>query len=235
MPFLTPSNWPILWIIPTIFYRTLELFILIDMPKTDPRIDAYIGKAAAFAQPIMDHIRSLVHQACPEVEEKMKWSFPHFDYKGQMMCSMAAFKAHCAFGFWKADLIKSAAGKLELKDRTAMGHMGRITSIRDLPSDKAMLKMIKEACLLNDQGITVKRPVTKPESRAQLVVPDDLLTALSKNKKAEKIFNAASYSWRKEYVEWITGAKTAPTRAKRLATAIEWMAEGKGRNWKYER
>ena len=204
------------------------------MSKTDPRIDAYIDKAAPFAQTIMDHIRSLVHQACSEVEEKMKWSMPHFDYKGQMMCSMAAFKAHCAFGFWKADLIKSAEGKVQLKDRTAMGHMGRITSIKDLPSDRAMLKMIKEACQLNEQGITVKRPPPKPEARAELIVPIDLATALSKDKKAEKKFNSSSYSYRKEYVEWIEDAKTAPTRAKRLATALEWIAEGKGRNWKYE-
>ena len=205
------------------------------MPKTDPRIDAYIDKAAPFAQAIMDHIRTLVHQACPSVEEKMKWSMPHFDYKGQMMCSMAAFKAHCAFGFWKADLIKSAQGKLQLKDRTAMGHMGRITSIKDLPSDRAMLKMIKEACLLNDQGITVKRSVPKPESRTDLTIPADLATALSKNISARKKFDSASYSYRKEYIEWITEAKTAPTRAKRLATALEWISEGKGRNWKYER
>jgi len=205
------------------------------MPKTDPRIDAYIDKAAPFAQAIMDHIRTLVHQACPSVEEKMKWSMPHFDYKGQMMCSMAAFKAHCAFGFWKADLIKSAQGKLQLKDRTAMGHMGRITSIKDLPSDRSMLKMIKEACLLNDQGITVKRSVPKPESRTDLTIPADLATALSKNISARKKFDSASYSYRKEYIEWITEAKTAPTRAKRLATALEWISEGKGRNWKYER
>ena len=205
------------------------------MPKTDPRIDAYIDKAAPFAQAIMDHIRTLVHQACPSVEEKMKWSMPHFDYKGQMMCSMAAFKAHCAFGFWKADLIKSAQGKLQLKDRTAMGHMGRITSIKDLPSDRSMLKMIKEACLLNDQGITVKRSVPKPESRTALTIPAELATALSKNISARKKFDSASYSYRKEYIEWITEAKTAPTRAKRLATALEWISEGKGRNWKYER
>ena len=205
------------------------------MPKTDPRIDAYIDKAAPFAQAIMDHIRTLVHQACPSVEEKMKWSMPHFDYKGQMMCSMAAFKAHCAFGFWKADLIKSAQGKLQLKDRTAMGHMGRITSIKDLPSDRSMLKMIKEACLLNDQGITVKRSVPKPESRTDLTIPADLATALSKNITARKKFDSASYSYRKEYIEWITEAKTATTRNKRLATALEWIAEGKGRNWKYEK
>jgi len=205
------------------------------MKKTDSRLDAYIDKAAPFAQPILDHIRSLVHQACPEVEEKMKWSFPHFDYKDQMMCSMAAFKAHCAFGFWKADLIKSAEGKLQLADRTAMGHLGRITSIKDLPSDKAMLKMIKEACILNDQGITIKRPAPKPESRAELIIPPDLSEALAKHKTAQKTFASASYSFRKEYAEWIKEAKTTATRNSRLATAIEWITEGKGRNWKYEK
>jgi len=205
------------------------------MKKTDSRLDAYIDKAAPFAQPILDHIRALVHQACPEVEEKMKWSFPHFDYKDQMMCSMAAFKAHCAFGFWKADLIKSAEGKLQLADRTAMGHLGRITSIKDLPSDKAMLKMIKEACILNDRGIIIKRPPSKPESRPELIIPPDLSEALSKNKTAQKVFTSASYSFRKEYAEWIKEAKATATRNSRLATAIEWISEGKSRNWKYER
>lgn len=204
------------------------------MTKTDPRIDAYIDKAEPFARPILDHIRNLVHQACLEVEEKIKWSFPHFDYKGQMMCSMASFKAHCAFGFWKADLIKSAQGKLQLKDRTAMGNLGKITSIKDLPSDKAMLKMISEACLLNDQGITIKRPLPDAKTKAQLLVPEDMKKALVKNKLAQKIFDAASYSYRKEYISWIIEAKTAETRSKRLATAVEWIAAGKGRNWKYE-
>lgn len=203
------------------------------MPKTDPRIDAYIDKAAPFARPILDHIRSLVHQACPEVEEKIKWSFPHFDYKGEMMCSMAAFKAHCAFGFWKAELIRSSQGKLQLADRTAMGNLGKITSLKDLPSDRAMLKMIKEACALNDKGIKIKKPETA--SKKEVAAPEYLLKALSKNKAAQKTFDAASYSFRKEYIEWITGAKTENTRNTRLKTALEWMAEGKGRNWKYER
>lgn len=203
------------------------------MPRSDPRIDAYIDKAAPFARPILDHIRSLVHQACPEVEEKIKWSFPHFDYKGEMMCSMAAFKAHCAFGFWKAELIRSSQGKLQLADRTAMGNLGKITGLKDLPSDRAMIKMIKEACALNDQGIKVKKP--EPAQKKELVAPEYLLQALAKNKAARKTFDKASYSFRKEYIEWITEAKTETTRQSRIKTALDWMAEGKGRNWKYER
>lgn len=205
------------------------------MAKTDTRIDAYIDKAAPFARPILDHIRTLVHVACPEVEETMKWSFPHFDYKGGMMCSMASFKQHCAFGFWNAGMLKSAEGILETKDRTAMGHLGRITSVKDLPSDKALIKMIKEACKLNDAGIKAPRAKPVKTDKKDLVIVPELLKALSKNKTAKKTFDDASYSFQKEYNQWIEEAKSEATRSSRIVTAVEWIAEGKGRNWKYER
>lgn len=205
------------------------------MAKSDSRIDEYIDKAAPFAKPILDHIRALVHTACPEVEETMKWSFPHFDYKGEMMCSMAGFKQHCAFGFWKGALLKSVENVLQIKDREAMGHLGRITSLKDLPNDRVMIKMIKEACALNEQGIKIKKAVTAKPINKQIHVPADVLKALSKNHAAKKIFEAASYSFKKEYIQWIEEAKSESTRNTRIATAVEWIAEGKGRNWKYER
>jgi len=203
------------------------------MAKKEKLIDAYIAKSADFAKPILNHIRELVHKTCPEVEEKMKWSFPHFDYKGEMMCSMAAFKQHASFGFWKAALMKDPALAEMAKSEVAMGHLGRITSLKDLPSDKKMTAWIKEAMKLNEQGIKVAKP--KPVEKKELVVPDYFIKALSKNKKAKQVFDNFAYSHRKEYLQWIAEAKTEETRDKRMVTALEWIAEGKGRNWKYER
>ncbi len=199
------------------------------MPKTDPRIDAYIEQAADFAKPILLHIRSLVHQACPEIKETMKWSFPHFDYKG-IVCSMAAFKRHCAFGFRKQSLLESDAFP---KEKTAMGSFGRITSLKDLPADSEMISLIKKAVALNEAGIKAEKK--KPQPPKELKVPEALAAALAKNKKARAVFDKLSYSHRKEYIEWIEGAKTEPTRLKRIATTLEWITEGKSLNWKYER
>ncbi len=202
------------------------------MGKNDKRIDAYIAKSQQFAQPILDHIRELVHTACPDVEETIKWGFPHFDYRGEMMCSMAAFKQHCAFGFWKASLMKDMNLVLNARAETAMGHVGKIMSMDDLPSDKTMIAYIKEAAKLNADGIKIKKaPVSK--TKKELIVPDDFLSLLKKNKKAFTVFTGFSYSNKKEYVEWITEAKSEETRISRMKTAVEWMSEGKVRNWKY--
>jgi uncharacterized protein YdeI (YjbR/CyaY-like superfamily) len=198
------------------------------MSKKDPRVDTYIAKSADFAKPILNHLRELVHEACPEVEEEWKWSFPHFSYKG-MFCSMAAFKEHCAFGFWKGSLIVDKNGQSLEK---AMGQFGRITKLSDQPSKKVMVEYIKLAKKLNDDG--VKSPTrAKPKTPRELHVPDDLAIALKRNKAAQATFDRFSPSNKREYVDWITEAKTEATRNKRLETAIEWMAEGKPRNWKY--
>src|SRR5580765_3440096 len=202
---------------------------LFAMPTTDPRVDAYIEKSKDFAKPVLNHIRSLVHDACPDVVETMKWSFPHFDYKG-MMCSMASFKEHCAFGFWKQKLMEDGAFPAE---KTAMGSFGRITSVADLPDDKTMKKLIVMAVKLNDDGIKVKRALVAKGSK-ELVVPEILVAALDACTPAAETFNNFPYSCKKEYVEWITEAKTDATRDRRLATTIEWLSEGKRRNWKYE-
>ncbi len=201
------------------------------MIKQDPRIDAYIAKAAPFAQTILQHIRKLVHKACPDITETMKWSFPHFEYKG-VVCSMAAFKQHCAFGFWKASIMKDTNKIMQIKDRGAMGHFDRITSIKDLPTDKIMIAYIKEAVQLNEDG--VKLPAKTKTVQKEIVIPTDITAALKKNTKARKVFEAFSPSHKKEYIEWITEAKTEPTRIKRLNTMLEWLEEGKDRNWKYK-
>jgi uncharacterized protein YdeI (YjbR/CyaY-like superfamily) len=203
------------------------------MAPTDKSIDAYINKSADFAKPILTHLRKLVHQACPGVEEKMKWSFPHFDYKNEMMCSMAAFKQHCAFGFWKATLMKDPALVENAKSEAAMGHLGRITSLKDLPPDKKLIAYIKEAMDLTDRGIKLSAKSRTTEKK-ELEVPEYFLEALDKNKQAKETFEQYAYSHKKEYLEWITEAKTAATRNKRMETAIEWMAEGKSRHWKYK-
>ena len=198
------------------------------MPTKVPRVDAYITKSAEFARPILKHLRKLGHRACPEVVENLKWGMPHFDYKG-MFCGMAAFNHHCTFGFWKGELIfgtRAAAAE-------AMGQFGRITSLADLPGDKILMRYIKKAVELNDAG--VKKPAPpKPKGKRELVVPDYFLAALRKSKKALATFEAFSYSHKKEYMEWITEAKREETRTQRIQTALEWLAQGKSRNWKYQ-
>ena len=201
------------------------------MGARDPRIDAYIEKSADFARPILTHLREVVHGACPEVEEAMKWGFPHFLYEG-MLCGMASFKAHCTFGFWKGALIVDQGGA---SAERAMGQFGRITSLDDLPPKRVMAGYVKTAMRLNEEG--VKKP-SRPAAKTRkppVVVPDDMAVALRRNRKAAAAFEAFSPSHRREYVEWITEAKRAETRARRLETAIEWIAEGRSRNWKYER
>jgi uncharacterized protein YdeI (YjbR/CyaY-like superfamily) len=199
------------------------------MAKTDKRIDSYISKAEPFAKPVLNHLRNLIHKACPQVEETIKWSFPHFDYAGATICSMASFKEHCAFGFWKASLM-SDPYKI-LSSENAMGQFGRIRNLKDLPADKILTEYIKEAAKLNEDG--VKLPSKAKPEKKNLIVPDYLTAALNKNKKALNTFENFSYSCKKEYIDWLTEAKTEQTRERRLASAIEWMSEGKVRNWKY--
>lgn len=202
------------------------------MAHKEPAIDNYIAKSADFAKPILDHIRKLVHQACPAVEEKMKWSFPHFDYKNEMMCSMAAFKQHCVVGFWKASLMKDPVLIENARSEVSMGHMGKITSLKDLPPDKKLIGYIKEAMKLNDLGVKLP-PKVKSTGSKEITMPDYFQRALNKNKKALQTFENYAYSHKKEYLEWITGAKTEETRNKRLETALEWLSEGKSMHWKY--
>jgi uncharacterized protein YdeI (YjbR/CyaY-like superfamily) len=202
------------------------------MSTTNIKIDAYINKSAAFARPILIHLRKVVHKACPGVQEKIKWGMPHFDYKDNMLCSMASFKQHCAFSFWKASLMKDKTLMMNAKSETSMGHLGRITSLKDLPSEKKLISYIKEAMKLNDDGVKLEKKLRSVKTK--LNIPRELTSALKSNKKAETTFNDFSYSNKKEYIEWINGAKTEDTRNKRLETAVEWLEEGKVRHWKYK-
>lgn len=204
------------------------------MAKKDPRIDAYIEKAADFAKPILKHFRQLVHKACPEVDETTKWGMPYFDYAGGPLAHMAAFKQHCAVGFWKAPLMKGNEKLMEnAKSESAMGHLGRITSLKDLPKDSVLVKFIHEGMKLNEMG--VKLPAAKKTGKPlEVEVPEYVTKALGKNKLARKSFEAFSNSHRKEYVQWITEAKSEETRKKRLDQAVDWISEGKSRHWKYK-
>ena len=201
------------------------------MGKKEKFIDNYIAKSADFAKPILTHFRDLVHAVCPNVKEKLKWGFPHFDYKAGMMCSMAAFKQHCAISFWKASLMKDSDKLISTaKTEVAMGHLGRIASLKDLPTDKILKDYIRQAMELNDKG--VKLP-SKPKTSKAIEPPAYFISALKKNKKALKNFDAFSSGQKKEYVQWVTGAKTEETRLKRMKTTLEWLSEGKIKNWKY--
>jgi len=199
------------------------------MGSRDPRVDAYIAKSAGFARPILTHLRELVHATVPEVTEEVKWGMPAFSYKG-MMVGFAAFKEHAALNFWKHKLIFG-----EERPDDAMGSFGRITTLADLPADEVLAGYLREAKRLNDEGVRAP-PREKPaEERKEPAVPDDLVAALETSPAAMEHFEKFSPSKRKDYVEWITEAKSGATRKKRLDTAVEWIAEGKGRNWKYER
>jgi len=197
------------------------------MPNRDPRVDAYIAKAQPFAKPILTRVRNAMHAGCPDVTETLKWSVPAFEYKG-MLGGMAAFKAHCMFGFWKAPLMKSLSGR---KDR--IGRYSRVASIDAMPDADTLVAMVKEAAALNDAGVTVKR--TRKAAKPAPKPPSYMLAAIRKNKKALAAYEAFSPSHKREYIEWITTAKSAETRARRLEAAVRWMAGGKKRNWKYER
>ena len=192
----------------------------------DERIDAYIERQADFGRPILEHLRAAIHAACPQAEETLKWSSPAFLYKGQMLASMAAFKAHAAFGFWRGSLVTE-----EAEQASAMGQFGRISGIDDLPAPADLAALIRKAMDLTDAGV---KPLRAKTVKGDFTVPDDLRAALDAEPRAAATFDGFSPSARRDYVEWVTGAKQAATRQRRLAQAVEWMAEGKKRNWKYE-
>lgn len=200
------------------------------MPTLDPRIDEYIAKSAPFAQPILAHLRQVIHDACPEVEETIKWGMPFFMYNG-LLCNMASFKAHCTFGFWKGELL---VAQEDDKGREAMGQFGRITSLKDLPPKRTLAGYVKKAMALNVDGIKAPARTRQKEPHA-LSVPDDFLAALEDVPAASAYFAAFPPSAKRDYVEWLLDAKTETTRQRRLEQAVEWIAEGKRRFWKYEK
>ena len=195
--------------------------------KTDPRIDAYIDRQAEFAKPILNHLREVVHAACPDCEETLKWSMPSFMYKGEILAGMAAFKQHATFGFWKGRLV--VGGNDE--PATGMGQFGRLTSVDDLPARKELMALVKKAMKLTDDGVKTVRDKHRKEA---FTVPQDLRAAIDAVPAAAATFSSFPPSAQREYVEWVSEAKRDVTRSKRLNQTVEWLAEGKRRNWKYE-
>ena len=202
------------------------------MEKYNPAVDAYIEKAQDFAKPILTHLREVVHEACPDIEEAIKWKFPTFMYKGKILCSIVAFKQYCSMGFWLHDEMKTLKNLETDVEKTNMFSLGKIKTLENIPSKPQLKKMILEAMEHTDLGVKLKKA---PPTTTELDVPKELKTALSNNKEALTIFEKASPSFRKEYIKWIDDAKTETTRNKRIEQALEWISEGKARNWKYEK
>jgi uncharacterized protein YdeI (YjbR/CyaY-like superfamily) len=204
------------------------------MPKTLPQFDAYIADAPAFARPILQHLRAVVHAACPDCVEAIKWSHLTFLYQDKMLCSMAAFKAHVTFGFWHQEMEKLIAREMPKgKTGEAMGLLGRITKRDDLPSDATLRGYIVHAMKLTETGAPA-RPRAPGKKKPEAKTPPDLAARLKANKKAAATWETFAPSHRREYIEWITEAKRPETREHRLETTLEWLAEGKQRNWKYQ-
>jgi len=199
------------------------------MPPTDPRIDAYIERAAAFARPLLADWRALVHQGCPEVEETIKWGMPHFVLRGKILANMAAFKAHCSFGFWHGEAVAQQG-----KSGAAMGQLGRVTGAQDLPPRAELAAMVARARALIEAGVKPARAARPAAKKPAPELPAELAAALAGDAGARAFFSALAPSHQREYVDWIGEAKRPETRAKRLAQTLQWLAEGKRRNWKYE-
>lgn len=204
----------------------------------DPRIDAYINKARPFAQPILSHLRELMHEAVPPLTETIKWGHAFFEYNGRVLANMAAFKVHCSLGFWGKEMAGVLRERGVLQDG-AMGSFGRIASLKDLPPDKQMLGLFRQAATFIDKGeytsvMAGRKQTTARAAKPALATPPDFAAALKKNKAAAQVFAAFSPSCKREYIEWLTEAKRPETRERRLAQAVEMIAEGKQRNWKYQ-
>lgn len=193
----------------------------------DPRIDAYIAKAAPFAQPILNYVRERVHAAAPEAEETLKWSMPSFTIGGKILIGMAAFKQHAALNFWRGQELKGAEAS-----RDAMGQFGRLTSIDDLPGDTELDALIRQAAELAKTAPAPRKVKHEPKPPAEL--HPQFAEALAANPKARTTLDSFPPSARREYLDWIAEAKQESTRAKRIADAVQWLSEGKRRHWKYE-
>lgn len=193
----------------------------------DPRIDDYIAKAAPFARPILEHVRERVHAAAPEAEETMKWSSPTFTVDGKILLGMAAFKAHAALNFWRGQELRGDAAKAD-----AMGQFGKLTSVEDLPSDKELEALIREGAGLARTAPAPRK--VKHEPKPEPGLHPEFEAALKANPKAQAMLDGFPPSARRDYLEWIVEAKQDATRSKRIATAVEWLNEGKRRHWKYQ-
>jgi uncharacterized protein YdeI (YjbR/CyaY-like superfamily) len=196
------------------------------MPTTDKRIDAYVAKSADFARPVLTRLRELIHEFCPDCEETVKWSSPTFMYGGSIMCGIVAFKERCVLHFWKGPLIVAEGQKDDNWEK-----LNSLTTVSDIPPKKVVGAYIKKAMELNEAGAKVPKRPAKPKK--ELVIPEAFMAAIKKNKKALATYEKFSPSHKREYIEWISDAKAEATRDRRITQAVEWMAEGKPRNWKY--
>lgn len=195
-------------------------------------IDAYIQRASPEFQLMMERLRDAVHRHCPEIEETLKWSMPSFIYRGKILCAMAAFKQHMSFGYWEHEAVKGADAV-----RDGMGSYGKMRGPANMPKAAALKNDIRKAMTLIDEmlsGVAPVKPKAAKKAKPALSVPEDFQLALARKPKALKYFDAFSPSQRREYVEWIVEAKREDTRTRRIAQAVEWLSEGKRRNWKYE-
>ena len=206
-------------------------------PGFNTKVDLYIAQAKPFAKPILNHLRELVHQACPGVQETMKWSRPFFEYKGVILGNMSAFNAHCSFGFWGQE-IGAVLHEAKVLQEDGMGSLGKIATLEDLPAKKQMLQWLKQAKTFIDNGqytspIAARNKVVKAP-KAALETPTEFTQALKSHPKAALVFQNFAPSCQREYLEWFADAKQQATREKRIAQAVEWLNEGKQRHWKYQ-
>lgn len=193
----------------------------------DPRIDAYIAKAQPFAQPILTHVRQRVHAAAPNIEETLKWGAPAFTLDGKILLMMAAFKAHAALNFWRGQEIRGGEARGD-----AMGQFGRLVAVADLPGDAEFDALVREAATLAAAAPAPRK--VKHEPKAPPELHPDFAAALDASPAAKATLDGFAPSARRDYLDWISDARQDATRAKRVATAIEWLSEGKKRHWKYE-
>lgn len=203
------------------------------MPQLNKKVDTYVAKSADFAKEILEYLRDIIHETCPDVDEDIKWGTPHYSYKGDHLCMMAGFKNHCSFSLYKAEFMKDKEIKDSVKAGKKFGYMDKLKSVSDLPTKKVLVSLIKGAMILNEQGIKKEKP--KSDKPKVFEVPDYFEKLLTANKKAKEIFYSKSDSFRKEYIVWISDAKTDETRQKRMDEALEWIAEGKSRFWKFKK
>jgi len=194
--------------------------------KTDPRVDAYIERQAEFARPLLSHLRGVIHEACPDCQETIKWSMPSFTHRGKILAHFAAFKAHAAFGYWNDSMLSQ-----DEKNRSAMGQFGRLTALDDLPDRATLVELTRKSMALIEEGVKPPRATGK---KAPLAVPQDMRAAIDAVPAAKATFDGFAPSSQRDYVEWVTEAKREETRTKRLNQSVEWLAEGKKRHWKYE-
>lgn len=202
--------------------------------QKDKRIDAYIARAKPFAQPVLRHVRAVVHEGCADVEETIKWGFPHFYFNKKPLVGMAAFKEHAALNFWRADQIPALKALRLSTEKKGMGTLGRLTAVSDLPPKKTLVSWVRTAARLATTDVAVAMSTPK-KVRKVLRAPSVFVAAIKKNKKAWAAYSAFSQTAKNDYIEWIVEAKTDATRERRMAEAVRWMADGKTRNWKYQR